>query len=456
MGLTGSVPDALAFLRYLDTAMAEAALTALLKLGQTETGSRALGETFLDLFLLSLQAVADDLADTATSGQEGMPGIVVDLVDQNWGPDEPAPRVRCTDVGESYQVTADAIARLCEYGAIVPDRELDAHLRKMWRLPARDETAANPAVTALPPPGGYGPAPGSPAPPPAGPGGGGSAGGHPASKTGRRHRQWGARAAAAGLRRDLTLAEAASGFDPLAHQAEWASHLALLVGRYRQVVTAQKLAVTDAVRAAVKARRADKLGRLEVPDAGGTAMIEAAMMTAAEDAAARMCAEAASQGVHISLDTVSIDSARLAKVAAARAELARNHLATAAGTKALQVTRAAKSLTDQADDAASEVEVFLDGLSDVSLYDQLGSALTAAQNTGRLSVLEAAPESAGEATYIATEILDVNTCGPCEDIDGTEFASLADAEAAYPNGGYLECDGGMRCRGTAVATWGGG
>jgi predicted ABC-type ATPase len=171
MGLTGSVPDALGFIRYLDQAMAKMALAGLIELGQTETGSRALGETFLDLFLLSLQAVADEIATTATSGQDGMPGIVTDLVDQNWGTDEPAPRIVCTDVGENYQVTAEALATLVSSKALTPDPALEAWIRRTWRLPELEETAGPPAVPA--PPGGSA-LPGAPgeSPPAPGPPGG--------------------------------------------------------------------------------------------------------------------------------------------------------------------------------------------------------------------------------------------------------------------------------------------
>jgi predicted ABC-type ATPase len=149
MGLTGSVPDAMEFIRYLDQAMAKMALAGLIELGQTETGSRALGETFLDLFLLSLQAVADEVATTATSGQDGMPGAVVDLVTQNWGEDEAAPRLVCTDVGENYQVTAEALSTLVTAKALTPDAALEDWIRKTWRLP---ESAGPISPLAKPPP----------------------------------------------------------------------------------------------------------------------------------------------------------------------------------------------------------------------------------------------------------------------------------------------------------------
>lgn len=82
-----------------------------------------------------------------------------------------------------------------------------------------------------------------------------------------------------------------------------------------------------------------------------------------------------------------------------------------------------------------------------------GSAMTAAQNAGRLAVFDAAPAA---NTYAASEILDRRTCGPCKAIDGTEFATLAEAVNAYPVMGYANCSGaahGNACRGFLIALW---
>jgi ATP-dependent protease ClpP protease subunit len=88
VGVTGTLPDADPAIRYYDEQIARAVLAHFLNLG-TQTGSWALGSTFADFFTLSLQAIADQIADIATQH------IVEDLVDWNWGPDETAPdRVR--------------------------------------------------------------------------------------------------------------------------------------------------------------------------------------------------------------------------------------------------------------------------------------------------------------------------------------------------------------------------
>jgi hypothetical protein len=60
--------------RYFDEQIARAVLAHFLNLG-TQTGSWALGSTFADFFVSSLQATAQQVADTATQH------IVEDWVD---------------------------------------------------------------------------------------------------------------------------------------------------------------------------------------------------------------------------------------------------------------------------------------------------------------------------------------------------------------------------------------
>src|SRR5690606_4747632 len=111
----------------------------------------ALGDTFLDLFLLSLQSIADEIAWTATTGVDTMPGIVEDIVDINFGEDEPCPRIVVSNVGDRHEVTAQAIDQLMRSGALTPDPALEAYVRQAWRLPERTDPAPAPAPRRTPP-----------------------------------------------------------------------------------------------------------------------------------------------------------------------------------------------------------------------------------------------------------------------------------------------------------------
>jgi hypothetical protein len=117
-------------------------LAHFLNLG-TQTGSWALGTTFADFFTLSLQTVATQVADVATQH------IIEDLVDVNWGEDEPAPRIGFEEIGSRQAATAAAIKLLTDAGIILPDRSLEEATRLSYGLPPKDpipRQAANPAT----------------------------------------------------------------------------------------------------------------------------------------------------------------------------------------------------------------------------------------------------------------------------------------------------------------------
>lgn len=461
MGMTGSAPDALAFIEYLDRVMAKQALASLIELGQTETGSRALGDTFMDLFLLSLQAVADEAALTATSGQDGTPGIVTDLVDQNWGEDEPAPRLICTDVGTQYEASSQAIQQLAITGALQPDSGLDQWIRRQWKLPKRVEPWIQPVSKQAPAPnptqpGGVPAAQPNPASnSPTGPEGAPTPSGSPSAPSGPASaaaRSRTPRAANGVLRRQPTAIEAASGFDPEQHQSAWQTALDALMSAYAGVAAAQKAAIVDSVEAILAAGTVSDLASINVALASGETILAQYMLNAWHTSMLAMAGEAASQGVHI--DTAKVPMPNFSDVASGRATFAATYMAQQGGSRAMRGLQPGKAAKDQQGAVVGDVSAFLDTLSTTSLRDQLGGALTAAQNAGRVAVLQAAPASAGTAKYVASEILDVNTCAKCQDEDEHQFASLAEAEQAYPSGGYLECQGDLRCRGTVVAVWG--
>ena len=72
---------------------------------------------------------------------------------------------------------------------------------------------------------------------------------------------------------------------------------------------------------------------------------------------------------------------------------------------------------------------------------------------GRGQALQQLPEP---ANVYASELNDSSTCDSCARVDGTSYASLADAMIDYPiglGGGFVDCYGGPRCRGTVVAVW---
>jgi hypothetical protein len=136
-GVEGVVPDALPVIRYHDEQIARAVLAHFLNLG-TQTGSWALGSTFADFFTLSLQALAQQIADVATQH------VVEDLVDWNWGTDEPAPLIGFQEIGSQQQATAAAIKLLTDAGILLPDRSLEEAVRQTLGLPPKDPLGSVP------------------------------------------------------------------------------------------------------------------------------------------------------------------------------------------------------------------------------------------------------------------------------------------------------------------------
>lgn len=144
-GVEGRLHDPAPAIQYHDEQIARAVLGHFLNLG-SETGSWALGTTFADFFILSLQAVANDIADVANAH------IVEDLVDWNFGADEPAPKIVFDEIGSQHDANAAALLALAQAGLIQPDRILEEAIRQMFGLPSKSIPPAQTAPPAVTPP----------------------------------------------------------------------------------------------------------------------------------------------------------------------------------------------------------------------------------------------------------------------------------------------------------------
>lgn len=143
-GVEGQLPNLDKAIRYYDEQIARAVLAHFLNLGgDSSKGSYALSDVLGGFFTDSLNTVAQDLAEIANQH------IIEDLVDLNWGPEEPAPRLVPALIGERQQVTAEVIKQLIECGALVVDDHLRAYVRDRWGIPVEDlGTAAPPSMEA--------------------------------------------------------------------------------------------------------------------------------------------------------------------------------------------------------------------------------------------------------------------------------------------------------------------
>lgn len=425
-GITGNTPDTLAFIQYLDSQIAQMALASVMNLDSSPNGSRALGDTFINLLLTSLNAIAGEMSTVLTR-------LAIQMVDYNFGEEENVPRVVIGDVGSRPEVTAEAITGLLSAGAITADPELESWVRERWTLPQREEPPVTSTGTTGMPPVAPEPTPASSSTMPATstmpPSMAASTGHHRASLP-------------TGMRK-LTQIEAASQVDPEKIDKTWSSALDDLVSNWGKFSKAQRQALSDQIQAAVSDDSIDALAQLSVNSEDAAKALAEAMRGMASASAKEMKREATAQGVTISGE--KIDDKRLNSTAAAVATIVASGMANAAGREALRVWTPGKN----GKEVASMVGDHLDNLSDSFLKEQLGAALSGAQNAGRNAVMQAGPK----AKYFASEVLDTNTCTKCKDIDGHEFPDSDTAAEAYAAGGYVECLGRLRCRGIVVAVW---
>lgn len=109
-------------------------LAQFLTLGTTQSGSRALGDSFKDLFLLSLQAVAMYTEDIMNRF------AIKPLVDFNFTVDQ-YPKLKASNIKEpSFTSMADAVSKLVSAGALTTDESLEDHVREVGKLPAKPES----------------------------------------------------------------------------------------------------------------------------------------------------------------------------------------------------------------------------------------------------------------------------------------------------------------------------
>jgi hypothetical protein len=117
VGIEGRIREILPSLQYHKQQIATSCLAMFMELGQTATGSRALGESQSDFFLLATQNTADYIAHRIRNS------TIRRLVEWNFGPDAPVPYLIAANVqARSIDTMAAIIAQLAQAGAWISDR----------------------------------------------------------------------------------------------------------------------------------------------------------------------------------------------------------------------------------------------------------------------------------------------------------------------------------------------
>ncbi|HLL69007.1 MAG TPA: DUF935 family protein [Micromonosporaceae bacterium] len=422
LGLDGQIPDTLSFLKWLDAQISKAMLMPHLELGQgSNGGSRALGEAFIDSWTLALESMGEQIASEATRQ------IAARIVEWNWGTDVPVPRVVVAGVGSRREVTATSLQQLLSSGALSADPALEAWIRREYRLPEREDMV-------------------KPAP---------SVAGGTLAAANRRRPDAPAVALRArrASRKGATAGQLALPLNAAAEdssQDEWQAALDELREQWPDIAEPVVEDLTEQAVAAADAEDLGALGTLVVSAAvlaGVAAAIGAAMQPLSTSTALATAAVAVAAGVSVDLpDTPGAE--RVSTVAEATAGVIANGYSSAAARRALQVSGGSAT----ADELAEQIRAVLDDMSSSEsgwAVDNLGAALTAAQNAGRTAVFELAPPT----SLLASERNDKARCDQCSEVDGRRYDSLADALKDYPVAGFKACEGGLRCRGELIGSW---
>jgi hypothetical protein len=264
----------------------------------------------------------------------------------------------------------------------------------------------------------------------------------------------GAVTAAGIMRRKLTDFEIASRADFAMIDKQWDDAVGATLNDYARTEADQRASLRDQIAKIVDDGDLDRLGYLTVDTDHLTVLLTDHMTRYAITSGKEMQREAEHQGIEIppwDLSeelTASTAGEVIRSVARVTARALGLNLVQSAGRRALTFVTSGRSGRQ----VAERVDRDLKDLSLRTPRDYIGSAMSSAQNTGRMAVLRVAPPG----LYMASEVLDKATCAACRAIDGTEFTSLSQAAEAYPSsgGGYANCAGGGRCRGTMIAVWG--
>ncbi|MGH9468934.1 MAG: phage portal protein family protein [Terriglobia bacterium] len=150
-GYEGNLRDVMPSIQHHNEMISRVALATFMDLGSSEHGSRALGATATDFFMLGLEGLAHQIAAEITQS------TIRRLTALNFGDEAPCPRLFPANVQARSvsQITADLVA-LAQQGLVVSEKNIRKVIRERFALPeesdegivaVRGETVAQAAGT---------------------------------------------------------------------------------------------------------------------------------------------------------------------------------------------------------------------------------------------------------------------------------------------------------------------
>ena len=132
-GTNSSVVDSI---RYHDEAMARTFMLMVIQLGQTQSGSRALGQTFVDFWGTGLSSIAEWFKDIFNEH------VIEDDIDWNWG--EEIDKVPLLHFEYDPELVVADLVQLIDKGAIIMDDDLEHYIRKELGLTIKSTPRLSP------------------------------------------------------------------------------------------------------------------------------------------------------------------------------------------------------------------------------------------------------------------------------------------------------------------------
>lgn len=234
--------------------------------------------------------------------------------------------------------------------------------------------------------------------------------------------------------------------DLSAVDAAWTAALAALLAQWTAVVADWITQLLDQIRGIVQSGSTADLATLKVTTDTAIGLLQDAQVRLGETAARQVVTEAAEQDVD--LTAVYPEREDYAPDATLTVELLARGLEASAAREAQRIA-GPEPVTDE---VVEGVRSHLESLTDAEPKRVLGGALHGSVNAGRAATLAAGPLGA----IYASEVNDRNRCKPCEQIDGRWICNTDDLTGLYklyPLTGYVDCLGGVRCRGTFQGVW---
>lgn len=410
---------AVAYLKQQNEEMSRAFFSQVVMLGQTNSGSRALGGTFQEMLQVAQFSIAKWFADTFNEH------VIEDDVEWNEGPDEEYAPLLKFDAGDQDPMGAlQAAAQDNQQNPGGTNLQVnDPNLRAALELDPGSSAVRRRSVR------------------------------RPRQSSERTTNVSGA-SAVDGLASRVSLPPRSLRRQPYEQEIQAETDFAALDSSFDatllQIVNELRLArifQIDELRDAITAANGNLrvLGQLRTTTSASE-RIATHLRSAASQAIDLAVQEANRQGVDVTRQPVSLLETDIQARAASIDELLQTDISQSASREAVRLTGGGLS----ASEVAEGTRGFLAGLTGAAMIDMLSGAVQQSINSGRNLVFQRDGE---DGTLYSSELLDSNTCTHCIAIDGTPYDSLDDALRDYPTGSYRDCDGRERCRGTIIKVY---